>query len=195
MANPRQEHPASRNQEDIRARELGALWVKVHPIILAYIRTALGDLHSAEDVLQDTAATVAEKFSEYDDSRPFLHWVTGIARHKVWNYLRKHGREQLVFNEAILDQVAAIYQSRDRELGERYEALEACVEKMRGRSRKLLRMRYVSDLKSKEIAALTGMNPNAVSVKLHRVRQTLQKCIERKLLASRSVDHPSQGGT
>ncbi len=64
-------------------RELNVLWTKAHAVVLSYIRSTVIDFHRAEDVLQETAGTVAEKFSEYDSSRPFLPWALGIARSKI----------------------------------------------------------------------------------------------------------------
>ena len=57
-------------------------------------------------------------------------------------------------------------------------------------TRKLLEMRYVREMTPRKIAATTGMNSNAVSVMLHRVRRALRDCIERQL-AARSSARPS----
>lgn len=42
-------------------------------------------------------------------------------------------------------------------------------------------MRYVRELTPAKIAALTGMNANAVAVMLHRVRRALRECIEKQI--------------
>jgi DNA-directed RNA polymerase specialized sigma24 family protein len=53
-------------------------------------------------------------------------------------------------------------------------------------------MRYVRELTPRKIAAMTGMNSNAVSVMLHRVRRALRECIERQI-AARTSGRPAPG--
>ncbi|MDQ3333124.1 MAG: hypothetical protein M3552_21165, partial [Planctomycetota bacterium] len=70
------------------ARELSIMWTSAHPIVSAYIRASIRDFHRAEDLLQDTAANVAEKYCEYDRTRPFLPWALGFAHNNVLHHLR-----------------------------------------------------------------------------------------------------------
>ena len=60
--------------------EMAALWVQSQSIVSAYITANVIDLHHAEDLIQDVAKAVAEKFDAFDRSRPFTPWVLGIAR-------------------------------------------------------------------------------------------------------------------
>jgi RNA polymerase sigma factor (sigma-70 family) len=78
----------------------------------------------------------------------------------------------------------------ESEISSMHTALENCIERVEGRPRKLLEMRYVREMTPRKIAATTGMNSNAVSVMLHRVRRALRECIERQL-AVRSSARPS----
>ena len=179
-----------------RARELGMMWAQMHPIVSSYIRATVRDFHRAEDVLQDTAATVAEKFSEYDPGRPFQPWVIGIARNKLLDYMRKHANDRHVFDETVIDQLGQAYSDRSTEITSMETALDECVKKVRGKSRKLLEMRYLRDLKPAQIASATGMTPNAVYVMLFRVRKLLESCIKKQLSSARSFtgDLKSEGG-
>jgi len=66
-----------------QARQLSILWTKAYPIVSTYFRALLCDFHQAEDLLQETAAAAAEKFTTYDPSRSFTAWVLGVARSRV----------------------------------------------------------------------------------------------------------------
>jgi len=77
--------------------------------VLSHIRSTVTDFHRAEDLLQETAGTVVEKFSEYDSSKPFLPWALGIARNKVLDALRKSTRDRLVFDESVVTQLSMTY--------------------------------------------------------------------------------------
>ena len=155
-----------------QARQLSMLWTKAHPIVSAYFRACLWDFHQAEDLLQETAAAVAEKFMTYDPSRSFTSWVLGVARNKLLHHHRTHANDRHVFDDKAISQLADLYAEMEPEVTLMHTALESCIDRVNGRPRKLLEMRYVRELTPAKIAAMTGMNANAVSVMLHRVRRT-----------------------
>ena len=173
-----------------QARQLSILWTKAYPIVSTYFRASLCDFHQAEDLLQETAAAAAEKFTTYDPSRSFTAWVLGVARYKLLQHHRKHATDRHVFDDEAILKLADVYAEMESEISSMHTALENCIERGDGRPRKLLEMRYVREMTPRKIAATTGMNSNAVSVMLHRVRRALRECIERQL-AARSSARPS----
>jgi RNA polymerase sigma-70 factor, ECF subfamily len=177
-----------------QARELSVLWTKAHPIVSAYFRASLRDFHQAEDLLQETAAVVAEKFTTYDPSRSFVAWVLGVARNKLLHHLRTHSNDRHVFDEATIREITDMYAELEPEASSMSAALETCIERVTGRPRKVLEMRYLRELTPAKIAASTGMNANAVAVMLHRVRRALRECIEKQLAPLRRTA-PGPGGT
>jgi RNA polymerase sigma-70 factor, ECF subfamily len=176
-----------------QARQLSVLWTKAHPIVAAYFRSNLRDFHQAEDLLQETAAVVAEKFTEFDVTRPFTSWVLGIARNKLLHHLRTNSNDKHVFDDTTIGLIADGYAKLEPEISSMQGALETCIERVQGRSRKLIEMRYVRELTPARIAALTGMSANTVAVMLHRVRRALRECIEKQLSTSRIKPLPSGG--
>jgi len=177
-----------------QARELSVLWTKAHPIVSAYLRSSLRDFHRAEDLLQETAAVVAEKFTTYDPSRSFVSWVLGIARNKLLHHLRTHSNDRHVFDETTISGITDMYAEMEPEISAMTAALESCIDRVEGRPLKLLEMRYLRELTPAKIASHTGMNANAVGVMLHRVRRVLRECIERQLAAMQRNIGPA-GGT
>ena len=166
-----------------QARQLSILWTKAHPIVSTYFRASLCDFHQAEDLLQETAAAAAENFTSYDPSRSFTAWVLGVARHKLLQHHRTHAKDRHVFDDDAILKLADVYADMESEISAMHTALESCIERVEGRPRKLLEMRYVRELTPRKIATMTGMNSNAVSVMLHRVRRALRDCIERQTSA------------
>jgi RNA polymerase sigma-70 factor (ECF subfamily) len=176
-----------------QARELSVLWTKAHPIVAAYFRASLRDFHRAEDLLQETAAVVAEKFTTYDPSRSFVSWVLGVARNKLLHHLRTDSNDRHVFDESTVREITDLYAEMEPELAAMTAALETCVDRVTGRPRKLLEMRYVRELTPAKIAVLTGMQAGAVAVMLHRVRRALRDCIEKQLANARRDVGPARG--
>lgn len=162
-------------------RELAGLWVQSQSVISAYLTANVVDLHHVEDLVQEVAQVCAEKFSSYDRERPFLSWALGIARHRLLKYYRSRSRDRLVLSEAALVRLEAALARVDHEAEDRREAVRRCLQRIRGRRREALDMRYSANAKVSDIAAVLGMSPSGVSVMLHRVRAALFVCIRRYL--------------
>ncbi|NOZ41261.1 MAG: sigma-70 family RNA polymerase sigma factor [Planctomycetes bacterium] len=183
------------NNESASRVELNVLWTKAHPVVLAFIRSTIRDFHRGEDVMQEVAETVAEKFDQYDRKRPFPPWVLGIARNKVLAYLRKHANDRHVFDDETVGKIATVYGDVEGEFSEMQNALEICMKQVKGRAQKILKMRYVRNQTPAVIARALGLSANAVSVMLHRVRQALRECVQRQLDSSPiPLDTPQGGG-
>jgi RNA polymerase sigma-70 factor, ECF subfamily len=162
-------------------REMAALWVRSQAIVSAYITANVIDLHHAEDLIQETAKAVAESFSSYDNSRPFTPWVLAIARNQILKYYRTRSRDRIVLSESALVSIGGALERIEYEAEDRRQALRICLERIRGRSRKVLEMRYESDMKTKEIGDSLGIAASTVSVMLFRIRAILEKCIRLQL--------------
>jgi RNA polymerase sigma-70 factor, ECF subfamily len=59
-------------------RDLARLWVQSQPVISAYLMASVYDVHHAEDLVQEVAQVVAEKFTDYDRNLSFTSWALGI---------------------------------------------------------------------------------------------------------------------
>lgn len=148
---------------------------------MAYIRSMLPRFQDAEDVLQQVAAAIAERFDEYDPDRPFVAWAIGIARYKVLEHRRTLNADKLIFDVETLDQISRIYEKRTERFGQMNQALEYCMAKLTSRGKKLMVMRYVRDMAPARIAEQIGTSANVISVTLHRMRESLRRCIEKRI--------------
>ncbi|MCG8449851.1 MAG: sigma-70 family RNA polymerase sigma factor [Pirellulales bacterium] len=167
---------AAGSREDLAVR-----WVKVQSKVMAYLLTVVRDYHHAEDLLQEVARVSAERFADYDRGRPFSPWVLGIARKIVLAYYRSEGNKHFTLPGDIVKDLAIAFEREAPELDLRRIALQKCVEKVTGRRREVLRMRYEKGLESDEIARQLGIKRNALFALLHRVRSTLMSCVQREL--------------
>lgn len=162
-------------------RELARLWVQSQPAISAYISANVIDAHHAEDLVQEVAQVVAEKFATFDDSRSFLSWALGIARNRLLKYYRTRARDRLVLSEAALARIGEALERVEHEAEDRRSALRHCLKQVAGRRREVLEMRYGENVRITEIAERCGMSPSAVSVMLFRVRAALYDCVRGQL--------------
>lgn len=112
----------------------------------------------------------AEKFTTYDPSRSFTAWVLGVARYKLLQHHRTHANDRHVFDEDAILKLADVYAEMESEISSMHTVLENCIERVTAGRETASPMRHVREMTPRKIAATTGMNSNAVSVMLHRVR-------------------------
>jgi RNA polymerase sigma-70 factor (ECF subfamily) len=162
-------------------RELARLWVQSQQVISAYLTANVIDVHHAEDLVQEVAQVVAEKFAEYDRGRSFTSWALGIARNRLLKYYRSRARDRLVLSEMALSKLSEALERVEHEAEDRRMALRICLDRVTGRRRRVLELRYGENAKVAEIAEQLGMSPDGVSVMLHRIRTILFDCIRKQL--------------
>ncbi len=163
------------------SEQFAVLWTKAQPTVSAYVSSLVPNFHQAEDVLSQVAVTLVRKFHHYDPDRPFVNWAIGIARFEVLKCRRTWARDRHVFSNDMMDEIGEVFQEMAEELDGQRKVLHQCVEQVQGRSRRVLQMRYFDDLKAAEIAERMSMATGAVRVLLHRVRNAIRKCMERRI--------------
>lgn len=60
-------------------------------------------------------------------------------------------------------------------------ALSDCMQSLSKRERQALDLRYVDEAKPAQVAQAMSINTGTARVLLHRIRQALAKCVERKI--------------
>lgn len=156
-------------------------WSSSQDLVRVYVESIVWDAHDAEDVVQQVAYQAGSHYQQYDPARPFAGWVIGIAKNEVRMYLRKHARDRHVFGDDVLDLVANTAQQQAPELAPRSAALRECMKRVPDSGKSLLQMRYAEGLKGPELGDRLGLTPNAVLLRLRRLRGALAKCIEDRL--------------
>ncbi len=158
-------------------------WTRAQPSVGRFVRSFLRDRVEADDVLQEVALVVVDKFEDWDSERPFVGWALGIARRVVLAHLRGKYRDRNVeFSDAI-DQVALSFEKLEPQAELMKDSLADCLGQVHGQSRRVLSLRYTEGLELKQIADQLGMTASNVGVMLHRVRAALRKCVDQKLRA------------
>lgn len=169
--------------EDRRREEFTKYWIEAEPSISAYVGASIAGFHDAEDVVQRIAQELARRFGEYEPSRPFLGWALWIAKSRVIDFYRAQNRGQIVFSNELLSRLAHTIAEQAESRSHRREALEACLNELPAKSRRLLDLRYVDELPAADVAREIGSTAGSVRVLLTRVRTALADCIQRRLAA------------
>lgn len=169
---------------EIEIREqLARSWLAVEPSVRAYVAAAIRSTADREDVLQQVALTVARRFEEYDEKRPFVGWVLWLAKSRIVDHYRSSQRQRLVLGPDVLDRLAESLTASHDDVSPRRAALDDCLATLTERSRELVRMRYHDGMAITAIAGAVRSTPGSIRVALFRIRETLAECIDRRLAA------------
>jgi RNA polymerase sigma-70 factor (ECF subfamily) len=168
-------------QESDTIRRMTIEWTRAQPSVSRFIRSFVRDRAQAEDLLQEVALVIVDRFETYQPERPFIGWALGIARRVVLTHLRATYRDRRVEYSDAVDRVADSFERLEPQAEAMKDSLAQCIGNVHGRSHQALLLRYTEGLELRQIAERLGMTANNVGVLLHRVRTSLRECVERKL--------------
>ncbi|MHC2069854.1 sigma-70 family RNA polymerase sigma factor [Bremerella sp. T1] len=166
---------SNRNQRFVR------IFTQHEPAVRAFVRRLVPSRTDADDILQEVAVVLWEKFDEFQPDRDFRAWACGIARYKVLSWLRDRGRAKLVLDSDVVELVAEESLRIDRHLEQQRTALEVCFEKVQPDQRSLLKDAYREGAKIQDIATNSGRSVSGFYQWLYRMRQMLLDCVKREL--------------
>lgn len=158
--------------------------VKEHQAaVRAFVVSRIDDPIEAQDIAQKVFLIAFRKLGEWDETRPVRPWLMGIALNEVRNHRRKFrpivmGSSHEILNllESKLDTSESCWKE-----GPVFEALEFCMAKLEEKGRDLLRLRYEEGLEIAEIRTFVGGKHSTITMKLHRLRESLRDCIETRM--------------
>jgi RNA polymerase sigma-70 factor (ECF subfamily) len=150
--------------------------------IFGYLLALVQNLADAEDLYQQTALLLWEKYDQYTPGTDFGSWATTVAHYTALNFLRRQSRRRVLFSEAAFTRLAAIQSElKSSDCTARSDALDQCVAALPAAERRLVQLRYQGDRSIEQIAQGDGRTVGAVYTALSRIRKSLLACIERRL--------------
>jgi len=108
-------------------------------------------------------------------------FICGIAKHKITDYYRKKKLKTILFSvNPELEEIAeeALTPERDALKEELKSEIKKTIKELRADYGKILRLKYVEDLKSKQIAKMMKLSIKAVESRLIRARKQFQSLWE-----------------
>jgi len=150
--------------------------------LLGYIHSIVRDTNDADDLFQQTAVILWNKFGDYDAGRSFLAWACGVARLEASNFIRSRSRKKLYLSDDLNLLLIEAFDEVDEQHDEdEREALGQCVQKLRERDRELLMTCYAGDHGVTDVADRMGRSSQSVHNSLKRIREGLYECVRRTM--------------
>ena len=160
-----------------------SLYTRYQPQLYRFVATLVPHRQDADDVLQETARVLWQKFATYDPAQPFLPWAYAIARFEVLNHRQRAATQQRYFSDAVVDQLAGVREQYEELLSAQATALQGCLEKLPPPDRQLIQQRYLADDTLTDLARKLGRMRNSFYKSLQRIRAVLFQCVHGQLRA------------
>ncbi len=169
--------------EDIRTeeRDFGKLFVRYQPRIFGYICSLVTQNCDAEDLLQETASVLWQKFDDFQPGSDFLAWALQVAHYRVLYFRQRQKRNVLQFSDSFIDVVGTDAAAKSPQLGDLEHFLVQCMQRLSATERELFLLRYQSDESVANLAERLGRPASTIYDRIHRIRRTLADCVNKAL--------------
>lgn len=153
----------------------------------------LGNRELAGEVANRAFFKAYQALGRFDETRPLRPWLLRIVANEALNERRGRARESThtIAGEEAEETLERLPGGEDPAVGlverEPREAVRAAVERLPGRMRVMMVLRYFDDLSHAEIAEQMGMSANAVGVGLLRARERVRQELERVGVTSHAM--------
>jgi RNA polymerase sigma-70 factor (ECF subfamily) len=154
------------------------LFLRSEREIFRYVAALVPCVVDAEDIVQQTALALWEKFDDYNPRLPFTPWACRFALNKTRQWLDRRQRWQILLERGLAEDLAQRRQELRPELETRLRHLEGCLRKLPEEQRALVEGYYYRRDGIEKLAENSSRTVAATYKMLQRVRLALQSCIE-----------------
>jgi RNA polymerase sigma-70 factor (ECF subfamily) len=144
--------------------------------VYRYLLSKIGNQQEAEDITAQTFLAALQGFPRYMHRGNFAAWLFSIARNKMADYYRRQRNHRSL--EEGGGNPAGTAWMQDVIRTERALDLSELINKLPEDEQELLRLRFVAQMRFREIASLNGKNESAVKKAVYRLLARLQSQLE-----------------
>ena len=140
------------------------LYEKYFPQVYGMIFARLKDVTAADDVVSEIFMKVALNLDSHDKKYAFSTWLFTIARNTLADYYRRQIRRFEESWDEFLEREAPISEQPEEKLlaSERTEKLLRAMSKLDERQRRIIELKYWSELSNVEISEILGLSASNV---------------------------------
>jgi RNA polymerase sigma-70 factor (ECF subfamily) len=155
-----------------------SLFLRSEREVFRYVAALVPNVTDAEDIVQQTALALWEKFEAYDPAQPFTPWACRFALNKARQWIERRQRWQALLDHGLAEELARRREALAPEFERRLRQLEDCLRKLPPMQRSLVEGYYYERADVESLASRSGRTVAATYKMLQRIRQALQLCVE-----------------
>ena len=166
---------------DNKSSEFFSLYPSIQGRLYAYIMVMVHDSTVADDLLQETAATMWEKFDQFQEGTNFSAWAFCIAKNKIFEYFRNNQKTKKLFRGDFYERLSHLAEDSPNDYLARIDALDGCLKKLGKSDQKLISLRYKNNISIKELSMKVGKSVSTLYLHISKVLSLLHVCISTTL--------------
>jgi RNA polymerase sigma-70 factor, ECF subfamily len=155
-----------------------SLFLRSEREIFRYVAVLVPNVTDAEDIVQQTAMALWEKFDAYDPSQPFTPWACRFALNKARQWIERRQRWQALLDHGLAEELGQRRQELQSELEQRLKHLEGCLGKLPEGQRSVVEGYYYERASIQTLAQRSGRSEAATYKMLQRIRHALLVCVD-----------------
>lgn len=154
-------------------------WVTEYgDILLRYAVLRVGDVATAEDLVQETLLAAWRGRSGFSGDCAPRTWLVAILKRRIADHYRQHGRRAALEERAAEHATETARDSCSAEDAEFWSVFSNCTGDLPDHLARAFNLRAFADEKPEAICDSEGITRKNLSVRLHRARQLLRRCLE-----------------
>ena len=164
---------------EIDSALLESIYRQYYKNVYNYISFRINNHFDSEELASLVFEKAMVSWRRYNDALPVEAWLIGIAKNTVTDYLRAKKRKHFVTLDSIVGLVSFNRQPEEvAVINEDNRALITAMSKLKEQERQILSMKFATNLKHDEIAAIVGISASNVGVSVYRALKKLRKFLE-----------------
>lgn len=150
---------------------------KYQKSIAGFVRQKIDDEDVVEELTQDILLAAYRAMPNFSGKCSEFSFICGIAKHKIVDYYRKKKIKTILFSVSPeFEEIAqeALTPERDVLKEELKSEIKKTIKELRADYSKILRLKYIENLKSSQIASMMKLSVKAVESRLIRAKKQFQ---------------------
>ncbi|MCI0746460.1 MAG: sigma-70 family RNA polymerase sigma factor, partial [Verrucomicrobia subdivision 3 bacterium] len=107
-----------------------SLFLRSEREIFRYVAALVPNVADAEDIVQQAAVALWEKFDAYDPAQPFTPWACRFALNKARQWIERRQRWQALLEGGLAEELAQRREELRPDLEIKLKHLEGCLSKL-----------------------------------------------------------------
>ena len=104
-----------------------SLFLRSEREVLRNVSALVPNVQDAEDIVQQTAVALWERFDAYDPAQPFTPWACRFALNKARQWIERHQRWRALLDNGLAEELARRREELRPGIESRLRRLEGCV--------------------------------------------------------------------
>lgn len=156
-----------------RRQGMDELYKENAKIVFHYLYSICKDEQLTEDLVQETFLQAYKSLERFNGSCKISTWLCQIAKHLLYQYWNKHGKQELI----PIDDKLPTENNMEQQILNRIELVDVLrdLHNLPEQMREVMYLRALGDLSYKEIGEIMGKSENWARVTFYRAKEVLLK--------------------